>query len=284
MRNMMLLIILAFGLSSCTTISRGGTDYLRIDTVPQGAKVTTTIETFRSIENRKNDFKAERRYRSCEPTPCLLKVGRRQAFAIKIEHEGYEPAEIAIHGDIPMRSASIDMAVPAGSIAANMGVGVSSGAAIGTMGVVLTQALSFGLPAPTGSIVAGATAAGAGFGVVMVGVDLASGSFENIYPNPVIVKLAPIGTPTITDPNMLMYKLRQAKKRVANIYCKGREGVKEKQRQKNCEQAHELDKARDIENAELLANEQEIKDMIKNIKQQLQEHSTKAQAAKRGGH
>lgn len=41
-------MLMSSGLTACNTISRGGTDYLRIDTVPQGAKVTTTIETYES--------------------------------------------------------------------------------------------------------------------------------------------------------------------------------------------------------------------------------------------
>jgi hypothetical protein len=286
MKTLMLLPILAFTLSACSTISRGGTDYLRIDTIPQGAKVTTTIETYRSRQNSKKYMNSKKEYRSCEPTPCLLEVGRRQTFAIRIEHEGYEPARIAIHGDIPMQTVNLDMAVPAGSVAANVVLGAASGAFVGTIGVVFTQAwfqvftLST-VQAPTSGIVAGATAAGAGVGVAMVGIDLMSGSFENIYPNPVIVKLAPKGTPTITDPNMLMFDLRQAKKRVAHILCSRTYGTSVRQQRKKCEKAKELDKKRDLENAELLANEQAIKDLIKDIKRQLKEERTKARKAKR---
>ena len=286
MKNLTLLILTAFSLTACNTVSRGATDYLRIDTVPQGAKVTTTIETFASKRKNLGKFNAKREYRSCSPTPCLLQVGRRKGFAIKIEHEGYEPAEIAIHGDIPMQTANLDMAVPAGSIAANVGLGTASGAIAGSIAVGFSQTFysifTLGsVQAPTSGIVAGATAAGAGVGVAMVGFDLASGSYENIYPNPVIVKLAPEGTPTRTDPNMLMFNLRQAKKRVANRYCKGMPGVKRSQRLKNCELAYELDKKRDIENAELFENEQEIKNFIKKLKQQLKEEKAKARLAKK---
>lgn len=284
-KSLMLLLFLAITLSACNTISRGGTDYLRIDTIPQGAKVSTTIETSNSRKNSKQYVNAKKEYRSCEPTPCLLEVGRRQTFAIKIEHDGYEPAEIAIHGDIPMRTVNLDMAVPVGSVAANVGLGVASGAVVGTFGVVFTQAwfqiftLST-VPAPTSGIVAGATAAGAGVGVAMVGIDLISGSFENIYPNPVIVQLAPKGTPTITDPNMLMFDLRQAKKRVARDFCEYSIGVSDRQQKRKCKEAKELDKKRDIDNAELLANEQAIKDLIKGIKQKLKEEKAKAKDAK----
>ncbi len=278
-----IILLMSSGLTACNTISRGSTDYLRIDTVPQGAKVTTTIETSES-ENNFN-FNAQKTYRSCEPTPCLLEVGRRQSFAIKIEHEGYEPAEIAIHGDIPMRTANLDMAVPAGSVAANIGLGTASGALAGSFALSFAQVLfnpyTIGAAqVPSSGVVAGATAAGAGVGVGMVGLDLMSGSYENIYPNPVIIKLAPEGTLTATDPNMLMFNLRQAKKRVANIYCRGRASVSAKQRRKDCNAAKALDKRRDTENAELLANEQAIKDLIKDLKQKLKEETAKAQAAR----
>lgn len=280
--NTLVLLGLISGLTACNTVSRGGSDYLRIDTVPQGAKVTTTIETRRSREKSKTDLRAKKEFRSCEPTPCLLQVGRRQTFAIKIEHAGYEPAEIAIHGDIPLPTTNLDMAVPVGAIAANAGIGAATGVFYGSMVVTLSQAFSYGaFQLPTSGIVAGATAAGAGIGVGMVGFDLASGSYANIYPNPVIIKLAPEGAQTITDPNMLMFKLRQAKKRETSKYCRGRAGVSEKQRKKNCEVAQEVDKERDIENAELLANEQAITDLIKDLKQQFKEEKAKARAARR---
>ena len=284
MSKLSTLILLAsvLAVQACATMSRGGTDYLRVDSIPQGAKVTTSIETSQSRKKTRLNPAAQKQYRTCAPTPCLLEVGRRQAFAIKIEHDGYEPAEIAIHGEIPLQTTNLDMSVPAGSMAANMGMGVASGAAVGTMAVAYIQAFNplvsaIGLSsAPTSGIVAGATAAGAGFGVAMVGIDFVSGSYENIYPNPVIIKLAPKGAPTRTDPNMLMFKLKQAKKRIAHEFCFQRTGISPKKQKENCAKAKEIDRQRDIENAEILANEQHIKDFIKALKKDLKAQSLTA--------
>jgi hypothetical protein len=281
-----LALFFVVNLSACATVSRGGTDYLRIDSVPQGATVTTTIETRASKVKSVKDPLALKQYRGCSPTPCLLKIGRRQGFALKIEHPGFEPAEIAIRGDIPMQTTNIDMAVPVGSIAANVGLGVTSGAIAGALAVSMSQAFTSILTlgtgtAQTGGIVAGATAAGAGIGLAVVGIDVASGAYSNIYPNPVIVKLAPEGTPTLTDPNMLMFKLREAKKHIAPNYCAGGVRTHDKRRKKNCVIAEEIDKKRDVENADLLAHEQEIKDMITKLKQELKDKKAAARAQKR---
>ncbi len=272
-------------LPGCTTISRGATDYLRIDTVPQGATVTTTIETPRSQSASKANILHEKQYRGCSPTPCLLKVARRGKFAIKIEHEGYEPAEIAIGGDIPIRSVNLDMNVPIGSVVGNVGLTATSSALASAFVFSLNQALTSVLtlgsaPASASSaVVGGAAVAGAGIGVAMIGVDFLSGSFKNIYPNPIVIKLAPEGEATVTDPNMLMFKLRAAKRRLARKYCvSGSAGKKAQKR--NCALAKKMDKERDIENAELLASEPEIIELIATIKQQLNERRAEARAAR----
>jgi len=281
-----LTLSLILALSACTTVSRGTTDYLRIDTVPQGAAVTTTIETYGSVQKGIRNIQAKKQFRGCAPTPCLLEVFRRRQFAIKIEHPGYEPAEIAIRGDIPMQTTNLDMAVPIGSIASNLGIGVAAGALSGTLAVVYIQTLSqlanvftfnaLSVSAPTGGIVAGATAAGAGFGAAMIGVDLISGSYNSIYPNPIVIKLAPEGAKTITDPNMLMFKLRAAKKRLESKYCGTGVNADQKRKKRNCALAKEMDKKRDIENAELLASEQDIKKLIATLKKQLKQQRAEA--------
>lgn len=286
------LVVFATMLSACATVSRGATDYLRIDTIPQGAKVTSTIETKESKRRSKDNPAAIRSYRGCAPTPCLIKVGRRQRLAIKIEHEGYEPAEIAINGDLKSASVSMDMAVPAQSAAtefalssATMALGAEYTIA-GVRGItVIIQAFTFQplnpAVAPTAGIASSATQAAVGIGAAMVAIDLASGSYSNVYPNPVIIKLAPKGTPTVTDPNMLMFKLRQAKQHIAYKYCTDTPTVSAKRAERNCRIAREIDRKNDEKNAELLAHEQDIRDMIAKLKIQIKEARARArQAAK----
>ena len=236
-------------------------------------------------------FGKEAEYESCEPTPCLLQVGRRQKLAIKIEHKGYETAEIAINGDIALPSANIDMAIPAESAVSNIGLGMGAGAVLGATSVanasVLNKAFSalflnqVGGVYPTSGVVAGATATGTGVGIAMVGVDVMSGSYETVYPNPIVIKLAPEGTPTVIDPNMLAFELRQAKIRYSDYYCPDVMRTRSESRQIKCKKAIALDKKRDVENAELLANEEQILEIIQLLKDEIKKQQAEARAQAR---
>lgn len=286
--NLKILAFLFFAilLQACATVSRGSTDFLRVDSVPQGATVITTIETKESKERGLYKPLAKKSYRSCAPTPCFLEVGRAKVFAIRIEHEGYEPAEIAIHGDIPSPSANIDMAIPVQSAATNVALGAGNGFAFGAMTAETASIIVQGVTMGTGSFnssafIAGATTAGLGIGVAMVGVDLMTGSYENIYPNPIVVKLAPKGTPSKVDPNMAMFRLRQAKKRLVNQYCDVNSYLSARREREICDQAKALDKKRDQENAFILEHEDEIRAATKTLKAEVLKARAKARAARR---
>ncbi len=275
-------------LSACTTIARGSSDYLRIDSIPQGASVTTTIETYKSKQRSKIDIRNEKEFETCAPTPCLIEVGRRKRFVITIEHPGYEPAELAINGEVAVAYANIDMAVPAGSVIANVGGGAGAAALTGYILIPFTELVRTGFvqilgPAAASSVPSVTSSLmpiTAGIGVAMVGVDALSGSYANIYPNPVIIKLAPSGTPSLTDPNGLMFKLRQAKKSLASEYCEPTKNISNRQRKRNCEIAKEMDKKRNLENAHLLDNEDEIKAMIARLKIEVREQEKAARKNK----
>ena len=62
--RIIILTLLAIITTGCATVNRGATDYFRIDTVPQGAKATTTIETRDSIRARQ---KIQRHLRNIMP-------------------------------------------------------------------------------------------------------------------------------------------------------------------------------------------------------------------------
>ena len=62
-------------LSACATITRGTTEAFVIETVPGGAKATTTLGVM------------------CEPTPCVIpKVSREADFNVTITKDGYKTA------------------------------------------------------------------------------------------------------------------------------------------------------------------------------------------------
>ncbi len=76
-----------------------------------------------------------------------------------------------------------------------------------------------------------------------------------------------------------MFKLRAAKKRLSYKYCNPNQAKIYIRQKKNCALAKEMDKKRDIENAEILANEQEIKDLISSLKKQLKQQIAEVKKA-----
>lgn len=287
-REAFIVTTLMLGLSACATVSRGSTDYLRVDSVPQGATVTTTMQTPKSRERSRKNILAKKEYIGCSPTPCAIEVRRSAKFAITIEHAGFKSAEIAIRGEIKQQDLNVNMAT---SMATNVAGGAAAGALVGTGIVVFAQThvaifnavtySVFNATANTGGIVAGATSTGTGVGVGLVAIDVMSGAYKSIYPNPIIVKLADENSPTVTDPNMLMFKIQQAKRKLKFDYCRENEKVSEKRRKRNCEIAKQMDAKRAIENAELLASEPEVVELIKSIKAEIKKQRKTQRAVQR---
>lgn len=219
-KHILTLVIALPVLASCATVSRSSQDHFRIDTVPQGARVITTLETQQSQEARKQNYALAPRYIECPSTPCAIPLPRRSEFIATVQHEGYAPAEIAIGYSTQRASGLADMGQLGGAAA----TGAATGAAAGTMAVVTTQvssgilsAVSTTLGGPvfsanTAGTVANATAAGLTTGLVVgvagIAIDSASGANLNLYPNPLVIKLAPEGAPVLIDPNVQI--LRQS--------------------------------------------------------------------------
>jgi len=95
-------IIIAIMLSACSTVNRGASDHFRIDTVPQGATVTTSVIDMSKKKRRKNQYgryqdkNVVTAYHGCAPTPCAIKLPRRSEFVVSIEHPAYETTELFI--------------------------------------------------------------------------------------------------------------------------------------------------------------------------------------------
>jgi len=60
-------------LPACATVNKGTSDFFRIDSVPQGAIATTTIETDESVKARRKNPQLEPEYIGCSPTPCAIR-------------------------------------------------------------------------------------------------------------------------------------------------------------------------------------------------------------------
>jgi len=78
-------IIIAIMLSACSTVNRGASDHFRIDTVPQGATVTTSVIDMSKKKRRKNQYgryqdkNVVTAYHGCAPTPCAIKLPRQSS-------------------------------------------------------------------------------------------------------------------------------------------------------------------------------------------------------------
>jgi len=236
MRQYLALPLVSIIISGCATVNRGATDYFRIDTVPQGAKATTTIETAVSKKARRQNRDIPPIYESCEPTPCSIALPRRSEFIVKLEQSGYENAEMFITNSSSSAAFTANMAATtatavgttvatAGAIAAGSvlttGIATISSAVVGgtvgasaslvTFGLIPAQtAISTGVSLATSSIPAASTSSALSAALPpalaltggMLLTDVATGANVNLFPNPVVLKMAPKGTPIKIDPNV----------------------------------------------------------------------------------
>lgn len=238
--------ICAVILSGCATVNRGATDYFRIDTVPPGATATTSIETSASKSARTKNRDLEPVYKSCEPTPCSIALPRRSEFIVTLEQPGFEKAEMFITNSTSSRAFSENMAattasaagvtaVAAGTVA--VGSAIATGVTTLTFGTVggLASGLTFGLiPVQTGftaasSAVPAASGVSSAFSAVippalavtggMLLTDAATGANVNLFPNPVVLELAPKGTPIKFDPNVEPFRNLINLKDQRDYYC-----------------------------------------------------------------
>ena len=237
-------------LPACATVNKGTSDFFRIDSVPQGAIATTTIETDESVKARRKNPQLEPEYIGCSPTPCAIKLNRRQKFVIKLEHGDFQTAEMFITNSRNSASFTANMATTtattAGTMAAGAAVGagvatalagVTSGvlaattagtATLGTLGLIpLETSLAVAqsaFVAPTYSASSAAAASIPPALIVTGGMllfDAASGANINLYPNPVVLELAPNGVPSKIDPNVAIFKAELEKREKLERECMG---------------------------------------------------------------
>lgn len=218
-------------LPACATINKGTSDFFRIDSVPQGAAATTSIETSYSLSARRKDPSLTPQYLGCAPTPCAIKMSRREDFIITLEHENYETAKMFITHSRRSGSFTANMAQTSAVVGATTAAGAVIGAGLATTLSAVTAGIasattaatvtvgSFGLIpieaglavtnsvfVPTSVSTSSAMAAAIPPALAITGgsllIDAVSGANINIYPNPVVLKMAPKGTPTKLDPNV----------------------------------------------------------------------------------
>jgi PEGA domain len=73
--------LVAVSLTGCATITRGTREKFYVNSEPSGADVEMT-----------NGLRCK--------TPCKIKIPRKSEFVVKVMKDGFEPAEVAIHGKV----------------------------------------------------------------------------------------------------------------------------------------------------------------------------------------
>jgi len=244
-RLIVLLILAACISTGCATVNRGADDHFRIDTVPQGAKITTSIETSKSKRKRRKNKNIAPEYKGCNPTPCAIQLSRHSEFTFTAEHAGYEPVEMYItsshkRGSFTANTAATaattagtvatTAAIGAGISAATTGLATGLGAGLGasfTFGLIPVEtAVSAGFAAGASSVPsAGAIAASAvppalAVTGTMLLIDAGTGANRNLYPNPVVLELAPTGTAVKYDPAVNLFQEEKAAEALYDQKCK----------------------------------------------------------------
>ena len=251
LKTLRLSFVFTLLLSACATVNKGTSDFFRIDSVPQGAAATTTVETAASKNARRKNPQLEPVYLGCSPTPCAIKLNRRQKFVIKLEHSGFQTAEMFITNSRDSASFTGNMAATTVTTAGTMAAGAAIGAGVatalsaavtatvsattagtvtlGTFGLIpletsLAASSSVFVPSTvsTGSAVAAAIPPALAVTGGMLMIDAVSGANINLYPNPVVLELAPKGVPAKIDPNVALFKkeISEREKGTAECYKK----------------------------------------------------------------
>ncbi len=195
MRLLFIVLVASFYLGGCATVARGSNTKMVVDTQPQGAKVTTDLETKDSRRMRKSDPDRAAIFYGCPATPCEFKMPRRSLFIMTIDHPDHDPIRVGVDHSLHKESLNANLAGSAGTGAA-VGVGVGAlGASLASAGYISSGTAAAG----AGMAMATVTAGVAG---ISLGVDAATGALLNLNPNPVFIALPPKGTPIEEDPKI----------------------------------------------------------------------------------
>ncbi len=208
-----------FALQGCATVVRGtNTDFV-VQTDPGGASVRTDLMTLDSRRQERqlrrsgnyDEATFEPEFYSCEATPCTFKVPRKSNFTVVIEREGYHPATIEVTSAIGAGASTsatgatvaatgayvVSYATYAAAIS-TITLGTGTALSISTLGLISPSAVASASTASTALAAAPALASAAGLGIIMLGVDLASGAMHDLSPNPLVIVLVPSNRPPPT--------------------------------------------------------------------------------------
>ena len=246
-RLIILPILTACISTGCATVNRGIDDHFRIDTVPQGAKITTSIETPKSKRKRRKNKNIAPVYEGCNPTPCAIQLPRLSEFTFTVEHAGYEPVEMYITSSKKRGSITANTAATAVTTTGAAGVTIAWTTSLigGTFGSGAASTLAPTLATSAVPPVLAATGA-------MLILDAGTGANQNLFPNPVVLELTPEGLPVQTDPAINMFKEREAAEEKFNKNCSSPRGANKTYKKSDLCHALKLDLRKKKENLKTL--------------------------------
>ena len=81
-------------LASCASTPSVGSNEFSIATLPAGARITTTLETPKSVSAREHDESLPVETYGCPESPCRFTVPKRSTFIVRVEKDGFKTARI----------------------------------------------------------------------------------------------------------------------------------------------------------------------------------------------
>lgn len=170
----------AFWITSCTTVVKGFNEEFRVETIPAGAAVTSTLTSG-----------ARHTANGCEPTPCAFTISRKANFVARIEKPGYHTVRVVVRNSEFVRAEIDDqqlfadyMTDPAfnisdlGTIASIAAVNLNTNSSAAALLSTIFNTTELSLAAFYA-------------GPVVTSLDASTGSAQNLYPNPVKIVLIP---------------------------------------------------------------------------------------------
>jgi hypothetical protein len=220
------LLTFAANLAACSTIDRGVTDHVRVDTVPQGA---TASFIYIPSEPSTRHPGAIRRM-TCAATPCAFQVGRSQKGIVTVEKDGFEPAQYYVGPSRFRGGAGVNLeATTLKTTSTSLGVGLTGGlyyAAMSQLFTALGNAITLGFGNYQGVSTATGATAGTGIGLGIAAgsmlIDAGTSANSNVYPNPVVIGMAQAGTQAEDDPFVEAYYDLIARYKEKEIACASR--------------------------------------------------------------
>lgn len=228
------LIALSATLGACSTIDRGIYDNVRVDTVPQGATASFVYIPANPIRGQPGAVKRM----VCEATPCAFEVPRTRMGIVKVEKDGFAPSEYFVAPSRFRGGAGVDLGTTTVvSTATSLGTGVTAGLVSASV-AQFSYSIAYAIPnaistalggsgslAPTvntSSFATAGTGIGIGIAAGSILIDMGTAANSNVYPNPVVIGMAEMGTEVEEDPFVIAYYKLMASYRQRETICKSR--------------------------------------------------------------